>query len=154
MLYLKFKTQMRRGRHQEGLAIIEFILALPVLLMLTVLVIDVCRAFIQYTEVNKALQNGARYAVVDTYGTLDFEGIADETKIKNVVVYGSPTASTTPVIDYIGVDDIVITQPTDTNKVVTLSATYNYVPIFSTLPFSRTSLQFSIGATTSMRTGP
>ncbi|MDF4598140.1 pilus assembly protein, partial [Vibrio parahaemolyticus] len=49
MLYLKFKTQMRRGRHQEGLAIIEFILALPVLLMLTVLVIDVCRAFIQYT---------------------------------------------------------------------------------------------------------
>ncbi|WP_169685893.1 TadE/TadG family type IV pilus assembly protein, partial [Vibrio parahaemolyticus] len=70
MLYLKFKTQMRRGRHQEGLAIIEFILALPVLLMLTVLVIDVCRAFIQYTEVNKALQNGARYAVVDTYGTL------------------------------------------------------------------------------------
>ncbi|MDF4772284.1 pilus assembly protein, partial [Vibrio parahaemolyticus] len=55
---------------------------------------------------------------------------------------------------YIGVDDIVITQPTDTNKVVTLSATYNYVPIFSTLPFSSTSLQFSIGATTSMRTGP
>ena len=43
--------------------------------MLTVLVIDVSRAFIQYTEVNKALQNGARYAVVDTYGTLNFESI-------------------------------------------------------------------------------
>ncbi|MGU3847165.1 TadE/TadG family type IV pilus assembly protein, partial [Vibrio diabolicus] len=82
------------------------------------------------------------------------ESIADETSIKNVVVYGSPIASTTPVIDHISVDDIVITQPTSTNKVVTLSATYNYVPIFSTLPFSSTSLQFSIGATTSMRTGP
>ena len=139
---------------QGGLAIIEFILALPVLLMLSVLVIDVCRAFIQYTEVNKALQNGARYAVVDTYGTLSFDSIADEASIKNVVVYGSPTASTTPIIDYIEVGDITITQPTETNKEVTLSATYNYVPIFSTLPFSNQSLQFSIGATTTMRTGP
>lgn len=143
-----------KAKAQDGLAIIEFILALPVLLMLSVLVIDVCRAFIQYTEVNKALQNGARYAVVDTYGTLSFDSIADETSIKNVVVYGSPTASTTPIIDYIEVGDITITQPTETNKEVTLSATYNYVPIFSTLPFSNQSLQFSIGATTTMRTGP
>ncbi|MDF4696816.1 pilus assembly protein, partial [Vibrio parahaemolyticus] len=140
--------------YQRGLAAVEFILVLPVLLMLSVLVIDVCRAFIQYTEVNKALQNGARYAVVDTYGTLDFDSIADETNIKNVVVYGTPSASSTPIIDYIAVGDIVITPPTSTNKMVTLSATYNYVPIFSTLPFSSTSLQFSIGATTSMRTGP
>lgn len=143
-----------KAKAQGGLAIIEFILALPVLLMLSVLVIDVCRAFIQYTEVNKALQNGARYAVVDTYGTLSFDSIADEASIKNVVVYGSPTASTTPIIDYIEVGDITITQPTETNKEVTLSATYNYVPIFSTLPFSNQSLQFSIGATTTMRTGP
>ena len=143
-----------KQKKQTGLAIVEFIVALPILLMLTVLVIDVCRAFIQYTEVNKALQNGARYAVVDTYGTLTFDAIADETSIKNVVVYGSPTASTTPIIDHISVGDITITQPTLANKVVTLSATYNYVPIFSSLPFSGQSLQFSIGATTTMRTGP
>ncbi|TON45941.1 pilus assembly protein TadE, partial [Vibrio parahaemolyticus] len=46
------------------------------------------------------------------------------------------------------------TPPTSTNKMVTLSATYNYVPIFATLPFSNSSLQFSIGASASMRTGP
>ncbi|MCS0454241.1 pilus assembly protein [Vibrio diabolicus] len=154
MLYLKGRNKLITSRHQDGLAIIEFILVLPVLLMLTVLVIDVSRAFIQYTEVNKALQNGARYAVVDTYGTLDFDAIADENNIKNVVVYGTPTASSNPVIDYIDVGDIVITRPTATNKIVILSATYNYVPIFSTLPFSSASLQFSIGASASMRTGP
>ncbi|TON99279.1 pilus assembly protein TadE, partial [Vibrio parahaemolyticus] len=60
----------------------------------------------------------------------------------------------TPIIDYIAVGDIVITPPTSTNKMVTLSATYNYVPIFATLPFSNSSLQFSIGASASMRTGP
>lgn len=153
MLYVKAHNQLGKN-YQRGLAAVEFILVLPVLLMLSVLVIDVCRAFIQYTEVNKALQNGARYAVVDTYGTLDFDSIADETNIKNVVVYGTPSASSTPVIDYIAVEDIVITPPTSTNKTVTLSATYNYVPIFATLPFSNSSLQFSIGASASMRTGP
>ncbi|HHX8438865.1 TadE/TadG family type IV pilus assembly protein [Vibrio diabolicus] len=153
MLYVKAHNQLGKN-YQRGLAAVEFILVLPVLLMLSVLVIDVCRAFIQYTEVNKALQNGARYAVVDTYGTLDFDSIADETNIKNVVVYGTPSASSTPIIDYIAVEDIVITPPTSTNKTVTLSATYNYVPIFATLPFSNSSLQFSIGASASMRTGP
>lgn len=153
MLYVKAHNQLGKN-YQRGLAAVEFILVLPVLLMLSVLVIDVCRAFIQYTEVNKALQNGARYAVVDTYGTLDFDSIADETNIKNVVVYGTPSASSTPIIDYIAVGDIVLTPPTSTNKTVTLSATYNYVPIFATLPFSNSSLQFSIGASASMRTGP
>lgn len=65
MLYVKAHNQLGKN-YQRGLAAVEFILVLPVLLMLSVLVIDVCRAFIQYTEVNKALQNGARYAVVDT----------------------------------------------------------------------------------------
>ncbi|MDG2609126.1 pilus assembly protein, partial [Vibrio parahaemolyticus] len=37
---------------QRGLAMIEFIIVLPILLIMSVLIIDVCRAFIQYTEVN------------------------------------------------------------------------------------------------------
>lgn len=141
-------------KKQAGLAALEFIFVLPVLLMLTVLVIDVSRAFMQYTEVNKALQNGARYAVVDTYGTLDFAAIAEDANIKNVVLYGTPNNTGSPMFDYIGTDDIVVTQPTDTSKVVTVSATYNYVPIFATLPFTETSLAFSIGASASMRTSP
>lgn len=148
------QPRIRSFQEQKGLAVIEFIIALPVLLMLSVLIIDVCRAFIQYTEVNKALQNGVRYALVDTYGTLDFSAIADEASIKNVVVYGKPAGGGTPVIDHIEVGDITVTQPTAATKQVTLSATYDYVPIFSSLPFSGTSLQFSIGASASMRTGP
>lgn len=146
---------VKQGRQkQAGLAALEFILVLPVLLMLTVLVIDVSRAFIQYTEVNKALQNGARYAVVDTYGTLDFGAIAEDANIKNVVIYGVASSAGTPVIDYIEAGDIMVTRPTETSKVVTVSATYNYVPIFATLPFTDTSLAFSIGASASMRTSP
>lgn len=100
-------TQMiskHRGymRNEKGLAALEFIIALPILLMLSVLVMDVGRALIQYTEINKALQNGVRYAVVDTYGTLDFGSIADETSIKNVVIYGTPNVTDTSVAHFSG----------------------------------------------------
>lgn len=141
---------------QHGLAALEFIIALPMLLMLAVLVIDVGRALIQYTQVNKALQNGVRYAVVDTYGTLDFGSIADEANIKNVVVYGTPTTTGTsePLLDHLGLDDVALTAPTGASKEVTLSASYTYVPFFSELPFSDVSLAFTFDAATKMRTAP
>ena len=141
---------------QTGIAALEFIICLPVLLMLAVLLIDVSRAFIQYTEINKALQNGVRYAVVDTYGTLDFFSIADEDKIKNMVVYGKPvvTDADIKVVNYLDTTDVIITTPTASSKEVTISASYMYVPIFSSLPFTDSSLAFNIGASSKMRTAP
>ncbi len=141
---------------ETGLAALEFIICLPVLLMLLVLLIDVSRAFIQYTEINKALQNGARYAVSETYGTLNFGSIADEGLIKNMVVYGMPTPSqdARKVIKYIDTADIIVSAPTSTSKEVVISTHYTYVPIFSSLPFSDSSLSFTIGATSKMRSAP
>lgn len=147
---------MLQKNKQIGLAALEFIICLPVLLMLTALLIDVSRAFIQYTEINKALQNGVRYAVVDTYGTLDFGSIADEDLIKNMVVYGKPipSQSDSKVVKYIDTADVIVTAPTSTSKEVVISTYYTYVPIFSSLPFSDSSLSFTIGATSKMRAAP
>ena len=144
----------REKKRQAGLAALEFIICLPVLLMLAVLLIDVGRAFIQYTEINKALQNGARYAVLDTYGTLDFSSTADPEKIQNMVVYGSPTPTDTPVLNYIEASDVIITETTEGIKEIIVSASYTYEPIFSHLPFSDTSLEFTIDASSKMRTSP
>lgn len=146
----------REKKRQAGLAALEFIVCLPVLLMLAVLLIDVGRAFIQYTEINKALQNGARYAVVDTYGTLDFSSTADPEKIKNMVVYGSPTPTDTPVLNYIEASDVDIKTETTEEGIeeITVSTSYPYKPIFSQLPFSDTSLEFTIDASSKMRTSP
>lgn len=149
-------TPVNHQKKSQGLAALEFIICLPVLLMLSVLILDVGRVLIQYTELNKALQNGVRYAVVDTYGTLDFTAIADEGSIKNVVIYGNPQVndSSEPMIDYISADDIVITQPTPISKEVTLSASFVYEPFFSELPFSDVSLAFNVAASSKMRTAP
>ncbi|AEX22975.1 MULTISPECIES: TadE/TadG family type IV pilus assembly protein [unclassified Vibrio] len=151
------KSLVGAGKYsQTGLAALEFIICLPVLLMLAVLLIDVSRAFIQYTEINKALQNGVRYAVVDTYGTLDFGSIADEAQIKNMVVYGKPitTDADTKVVSYLNTADVIVTPPTASSKEVMISASYTYVPIFSSLPFTDSSLAFEIGASSKMRTSP
>ncbi|AUI86826.1 pilus assembly protein TadE [Vibrio azureus] len=147
-------TLLRSSFKSRGIAALEFIIVLPVLLMLVVLVIDVCRVFIEYTTLNKALHGGVRYAVMDTYGTLTLDTIADETKIKNFVMYGHPTASITPIIDTITAEDISITPPTDSNKAVVVSATYQYSPIFAQLPFTEQNLQFDIVATATMRVSP
>ena len=144
----------RNNYRQTGLAALEFIICLPVLLMLAVLLIDVSRAFIQYTEINKALQNGARYAVVDTYGDLDFGSIAEPEAIKNMVVYGSPIPTDTPLLKFIDEKVVTIIPPTDESKEITVSASYTYVPIFSGLPFTNSSLEFTIGASSKMRTAP
>ncbi len=150
-------TQNIKYKHQQfGLAAVEFIICLPVLLIMAVLLIDVGRALIQYTEINKALQNGVRYAVVNTYGTLNFTDIANEDEIKNVVVYGKafPTDQDSKVIKYLDPIDVLITQPTAATKEVTLSASFSYEPIFTRLPFTDTSLEFTFGASTKMRTAP
>jgi hypothetical protein len=143
---------------QTGLAVLEFIICLPVLLMLAVLLIDVSRAFIQYTQINKALQNGARYAVVDTYGTLDFSSVAEPEKIINMVVYGTPVKAVgdTELLKFLDVNKVKVTLPTETDTVkeVTVSAIYTYEPLFNTLPFTDSSLEFEIGASSKMRTSP
>nr|WP_319554866.1 TadE/TadG family type IV pilus assembly protein [uncultured Vibrio sp.] len=152
----RLQTLHENKHKQIGLAALEFIICLPVLLMLAVLLIDVSRAFIQYTEINKALQNGVRYAVVDTYGTLDFSSIAEPEKIKNMVVYGKPVATDadTKIVSYLNTADVIITPPTASSKEVMISASYTYVPIFSSLPFADSSLAFEIGASSKMRVAP
>ena len=153
---LNLRVFQRNRNSQSGLAALEFIICFPVLFMLAALLIDVGRAFIQYTEINKALQNGVRYAVVGVYGTLGSTAIANETEIKNMVVYGKamPADTDSKLIKHIDTDQVVVTHPTVDNKEVTLSVDYTYSPIFNKLPFTETSLAFTIGASTKMRTAP
>ncbi|HAS64537.1 MAG TPA: pilus assembly protein TadE, partial [Vibrio sp.] len=89
-------------------------------------------------------------------GTLDFGSIADEANIKNVVVYGVPTPSASPVqlLNYLSLDNISISIPTAASKEVTLSASYTYTPFFSRLPFRDTPLAFTFDAAAKMRTAP
>ena len=76
---------------QTGVALVEFALVLPLLLILTFIVTEYSRALYQYNTLTKSVRNAARYLSIQTPFDTTKYPIA-----KNLVVYGNPAGSGTP----------------------------------------------------------
>ena len=74
---------------QTGVAIVEFALVLPFLLLLTFIVTEYSRALYQYNTLAKSVRDAARYLSTQSPGT-------KITEAKNLVVYGNPAGTGTP----------------------------------------------------------
>ncbi len=74
---------------QQGMAIVEFALILPLLLLLTFVTTEFGRAIYQYNTIAKSVRNAARYLSMQTPGTHLAE-------TKNLVVYGNVDGTGTP----------------------------------------------------------
>ena len=78
---------------QSGVALVEFALILPLLLLLTFITTEFGRALFQYNILTKSVRDGARY--LTPYNPGDTAKIAIA---KNLVVYGSPTNTGVPLV--------------------------------------------------------
>lgn len=78
---------------QSGVAIVEFALVLPLLLILTFITTEFGRALYQYNVLTKSVRDAARYMSTQTPGDTTKYPIA-----KNLVVYGNPAGSGTPLV--------------------------------------------------------
>ncbi|MFV0449282.1 MAG: TadE family protein [Vibrio sp.] len=120
---------------QSGLAAVEFLVTLPILLFIFTAVIEFGNAFIHYSTLNKSVQNAARYAVVDIYGTAMSNAIADENDIKKMVMYGKKSFADgeipKPILDSLQLDNISVTKDGD---YVVISAAYDFESILNLLP--------------------
>ncbi|HTH77459.1 MAG TPA: TadE family protein [Ramlibacter sp.] len=76
---------------QRGVAIIEFALILPMLLVLMMIVTELGRAIMDYGTLVKSVRDAARYLSVQTPGT-------KITEAKNLVVYGNPDGTGSPLV--------------------------------------------------------
>jgi Flp pilus assembly protein TadG len=74
---------------QRGVAIVEFALILPFLLLLTFLTTEFGRAIWQYNTLTKSVRDAARYLSVQTPGT-------HITEARNLMVYGNPAGTGNP----------------------------------------------------------
>jgi Flp pilus assembly protein TadG len=83
-------TQQHNGK-QRGVAIIEFALMLPMLLVLMMIVTELGRAIMDFGTLVKSVRDAARYLSVQTPGT-------KITEAKNLVVYGNPAGSGSPLV--------------------------------------------------------
>ncbi|WP_417212501.1 TadE/TadG family type IV pilus assembly protein [Acinetobacter venetianus] len=123
-----------RPRSYKGVAAIEFTIVLPFLLLLLAAIAEFGNAFIKYNILNKAVQNGARIAVTEVYGTAKAEAIASDEEITNAVLYGHTNDPDTNAGESPVLDAVIVTveyEPGDDYVVVTGS--YPYQPLLGVL---------------------
>ena len=81
-----------RQSGESGQSLMEFAIALPLLLLIAFGITEFGRAYYQYNTLSKAIRNGARYISSHPYDT------ANITNTQNMVVYGQTSGSGTPVL--------------------------------------------------------
>ena len=130
LLWFNSATNMKNS--QKGVALIEFALVLPLLLLLSLIVTEYGRALYQYNTLTKSVRDAVRYLSSKDPGT----GIA---QAKNLVVYGNPMGTGTPLalgLTAAHVPDPVwqLTGASPVINTVTIRITnYTFVPLFASV---------------------
>jgi hypothetical protein len=79
------------NKRQRGVALVEFALVLPLLVLMTCITTEFGRAIWQYNTLAKSVRDSARYLALNTPG----DPVAI-TKARNLTVYGNPDGTGTP----------------------------------------------------------
>jgi Flp pilus assembly protein TadG len=77
------------SKRQEGVALVEFALILPFLLLLSITAAEFGRAIWQYNTLTKSARDAVRYLSIQTPGT-------KITEARNLMVYGNTAGTGTP----------------------------------------------------------
>lgn len=115
-------------KKEKGVALTEFALALPMLLMLMLPILEFGRAYYQYNTLAKSVRQAARYLSVRSPGI-------DVDKARNIVVYGNPAGTGTPLVPGLSLSNVPTptwstTGSYPTLNTVTVTVTgYTFVPL-------------------------
>jgi Flp pilus assembly protein TadG len=122
-------------RIQSGLAMVEFVLAVPVLLLLMFATFEFGHFLIQYSTLNDAVRNASRYvagqALDGTTGDLktggNWSSLAGQGS--NLAIFGNIAGTGAPVLPSLNAANITIT-PDTANRYITVTAAYPYQALF------------------------
>jgi Flp pilus assembly protein TadG len=123
----------RRRELQRGVAMAEFAIVLPLLLLLMMAILEMGRAYNEYDALTKAVRNGARYYAkkqnVYNPGTTALNPTG-QANAKNVVVYGLPTGSSNgaqPILNGLSTGNVSTAVTTvASGEYVTVTANYTF----------------------------
>jgi len=119
----------RFGRDESGVQLIEAAIVVPIFLILFAATAEFGRYFYEYTTLAKAAQVGTRYL-----SAAPVEAIED-TKARNLVVYGNPAGSGPPILPGLSPSQVIITKQGPITLVpdtVTIQIVgYQHQPIFN-----------------------
>ena len=126
--YRRFLQLNRFTRDESGLQLVEAAIVIPIFLLLFAATAEFGRFFYEYTTLAKAARVGSRYVSTNLLST------AEKNTAKNLVVYGSPTATDKPILPGLDPNHVIIT-PNAGSGVIPETVTvqivgYTYDPIF------------------------
>jgi Flp pilus assembly protein TadG len=124
---------LHRPHVQRGTAIVEFTIALPVLLLMLAATAEIGRMLSQYDTLNKAVRDGARYlaanALLGTTGVVSINSTV-QTATVNLVVTGNTAGTGTTLLPNLTAGNVTVASLA--NGYVSVSAAYTYVPMLGT----------------------
>lgn len=120
-------TQLKRER---GIALVETVICLPVLLFVMLAAGEITNVFIQHSTLTKAVRDGSRHAAGQAinHGAKVFDlnaGLVNETR--NLVVFGNASGSGTPVLPNLTVGAVTVLDAG--GEIVEVRASYAYTGI-------------------------
>ena len=117
---------------QKGLAAVEFVITLPVLLLVMMATAELGRAFYQYNTLEKSVRDATRYlsanAINDGTKLIDISEYIDD--VKNLVVYGDRNGNGAPILPSLVTDDVDVVEVASTH--VQVSVNYAYQSMLGT----------------------
>ena len=113
---------------EQGLQLVEAAIVIPIFLLLFAATAEFGRFFYEYTTLAKAARVGSRYLATAPLTT------AEKDIAKNIIVYGNPAGTGSPVLTGLSTSHVQITQAGGVavipNTVTIQIVGYEYEPIF------------------------
>ncbi|KIH84314.1 TadE/TadG family type IV pilus assembly protein [Pseudomonas batumici] len=120
----------KQPKHQQGMALLEFTLVLPLLLLLLLALGEFGRMLFQYNTLLQASRDAGRYVASQawnsTLGTVSLSSTL-QTQTKNVAVYGVPANTGTAVVSGLTTGNVTVTAVGSNHVQVTIN--YTFCPV-------------------------
>jgi Flp pilus assembly protein TadG len=94
----------RLGRDESGVQLVELAIVLPVFLILFAAIAEFSCYFYEYTTLAKATRVGARYLATSAVKS------TEDTKAKNIIVFGNAAGTGTPILTGLASSNVTITR--------------------------------------------
>ncbi|MDH4021818.1 MAG: pilus assembly protein [Gammaproteobacteria bacterium] len=118
---------------QRGVAVVEFAIALPLLMFLFLAVSEIGRAFLHYNSLTRAVRDSARLvstrALSGQSGTVSLDA-AVVASARNLVAYGNPQGTGPALLPGLAPGNVTVRDAGNNN--IAVSVTYNYQPMIGT----------------------
>jgi Flp pilus assembly protein TadG len=104
------------NKGEGGVATLEFALTATVFLMFIMAIVSAGHLFFTHNALVESTRRGARYAASQCKPNLAGcpDSATSQTRIQNMVLYGTPTAGTTPLVYNLQASNIVLEYSTNT----------------------------------------